>query len=255
MKLIIYKVLAIAALAYAGVCIAMFIFQRSLIYYPQPRGVDTPDSKMTLKVDGAELVVSVRPLAGGKAIVYFGGNAEDVSQNLHSFSRNFPDHALYLLHYRGYGGSTGTPTEQANHADAASLFEIVRAQHTDITVIGRSLGSGVAVRLASERPVSRLILITPYDSIEEIAASHYPYLPVRFLLRDRYESGKYAPNIKVPTILLAAENDEVIPRTSTEKLFGRFGKGVASLKTIAGAGHNDLETKSEYFEILGAALW
>jgi len=250
----IYIVLAVIAIVYLGTCVAMFVFQRSLIYHPQPRTVTAPESTMTLPADGAELVVTVRPHTGPKAIVYFGGNAEDVSVNLDSFSKAFPDRALFLLHYRGYGGSTGSPTERANDSDAAVLFKKVHAQHPEVAIIGRSLGTGVAIRLASDSPASRLILVTPYDSIEEIAASQYPYLPVRLLLLDRHESGKYASGIRIPTTIIAAENDEVIPRASTEKLLGRFSKGIASMTVIQGVGHSDIGTKSEYLETIQAAL-
>jgi pimeloyl-ACP methyl ester carboxylesterase len=251
---LIYIVLAGSGTVYLAVCAAMFAFQRSLIYYPQPRMVTTPDSTMVLRDQAAQLVVTVRPHAGPRALVYFGGNAEDVSANLEGFSRSFPDHALYLLHYRGYGGSTGSPTEAANHRDALALFQQVHAQHPNVAVIGRSLGSGVAVRLASEAPVSRLVLVTPYDSLEEIAAALYPYVPVKWLLLDRYESWKYAARVEIPTTIIAAEHDEVIPRASTVRLFARFPAGVASMTVIKGVGHNDIDAASAYLTTLQAAL-
>lgn len=254
MKRILYAVLALAALGYAGLCAALFMFQRSLIYFPQPRAVDAPESTMMLPVPGANLVVTVRPHAGPKAILYFGGNAEDVSVNLKTFDRWFPEHALYLLHYRGYGGSTGSPTEAANHADALALLQAVQTEHTEVAIIGRSLGTGVAIRLASEQAASRLVLITPYDSIAELAAAQLPYVPVTLLLRDRYESGMYAPQIKIPTTLIAAANDEVIPRASTEKLFARFAKDVASMQVLPGAGHNTFLSSDAYRTALQTAL-
>jgi uncharacterized protein len=254
MKRGIYVAFGCAAIAYLGVCAAIFVLQRSLIYFPQPRQVTALESTMTLQVDGEAIIVSVRPHAGPKAIVYLGGNAEDVSQNLERFSRAFPEHALFLLHYRGYGGSTGRPTEEAINRDAVALFQKVHAQHPEVAVIGRSLGTGVAVRLASQSPASRVILVTPYDSLGEIAASEFPYLPVTLLLLDRYESGMYAPRITIPTTIIAAEHDEVIPRASTERLLRRFSKDVASMTVIQGAGHNDIGTKSEYFKTMQAAL-
>ena len=254
MKQTVFVALAALLLAYAGLCAALFFFQRSLIYHPQPRAVTAPESTLRLAVEGAELVVSVRPQAGPKAIVYFGGNAEDVSQNLAGFSEDFPEHALYLLHYRGYGGSTGSPTEQANHSDAAALFKRVHAQHAEVVVFGRSLGTGVAVRLASQAPAAKLILVTPYDSMVGIAASAYPFAPVRWLLLDRYDSGALAPGIRTPTTIIAAEYDEVIPRASTDQLLARFGPGVATMTVIPGVGHNDLGNKNEYRQRLRAAL-
>ena len=248
------KSLAIVAFVYAAFCVALFLFQNSLIYFPQPREISAPQSTMILPVEGAELFVTVRPHAGPKAIIYFGGNAEDVSLNLPSFEKSFPEHALYLLHYRGYGGSSGTPSEEAIQHDALALFDKVRAEHQEIAVIGRSLGTGVAVRLSSQRSASRLVLVTPYDSLQEIAASQFPYAPVKWLLRDKYDSGKYAPKITIPTAIVAAENDEVIPGASTRKLFERFGKGVASMKVIPATGHNTISTSSDYLAAIQSAL-
>ena len=246
--------LAVSLIAYAVVCAAMYVFQRSLLYYPQPRAVTAPESTLKLPVDGAEVVVTVRRVDGPKAIVYFGGNGEDVSRNLAEYAEVFPDHALYLMHYRGYGGSTGQPTETANVADGLALFGKVRVQHADVTLVGRSLGSSVAMQVASRVAASRLVLITPFDSIVEIAARAYPFLPVRWLVLDTYESGKLAARIRIPTTIIEAEHDEVIPHASTEKLLRRFDPGVARLTVIEGVGHNDLETNEKYRQTLQAAL-
>ena len=235
---------------YLGLCAALFVFQRSLIYLPRPSALGSPATIVKLPIAEAEVLVSVRPHDGAKALLYFGGNAEDVSLSLPSFSRNFPEHAIYLLHYRGYGGSSGTPSEEAIQKDALALFDTVHAKHPNIVVVGRSIGSGVAVYLASQRPVSRLVLVTPYYSLEELAARLYPYIPVSWLLLDKFESWRYAPRVGAPTVLVVAENDEVIPRSSTERLYASFGKGVATLKVIAGATHDTISESPRYLEIL-----
>jgi pimeloyl-ACP methyl ester carboxylesterase len=110
----------------------------------------------------------------------------------------FPDRAIYLLHYRGYGGSSGTPSEKALFADALTLFDEVRTKHSSVDVVGRSLGSGVAVYVASLRPVARLVLVTPFDSLEGLAALRFPYVPVKWLLRDKFESWRFAPQVTAP---------------------------------------------------------
>ena len=107
-----------AAALYVLLCVALLVFQRSLIYFPQPRAIDNPNTLLKLPIEDAEVLVSTRPLPGRKALIYFGGNAEDVSLNLAQFAQAFADHALYLLHYRGYGGSGGSPSEAAIQADA-----------------------------------------------------------------------------------------------------------------------------------------
>lgn len=249
-----FVVVAVLAVVYLGVCAALFVFQRSLIYHPQPSSLGTPVSTLKLPVAGADLRVSVRRNDGPNGLIYFGGNAEDVALSLPVFSDAFPDHAIYLLHYRGYGGSSGTPSEEAIHRDAVALFDKVHAEHSNIVVMGRSLGTGVAIRLASHRPASRLVLVTPYDSLQELAVRQFPYLPVRWLLRDKFESWQYASRITAPTLIVAAEYDEVIPRSSTEQLHTRFAKGVASLKVIPRTGHNTISDSRQYLELLRAHL-
>ena len=254
MTRVLITLFVVFAIAYLGVCAALFVFQRSLIYYPQPSALGTDGSRLELPVVGAHLWVSVRPHDGPNAVVYFGGNAEDVSGSLPAFSEAFPDHAIYLLHYRGYGGSSGKPSEQAIHQDAVALFDKVYAAHPNIVVVGRSLGSGVAIRVASHRAASRLILVTPYDSLQALAVRQFPYIPVKWLLRDKFESGQYAARISIPTFFVAAERDEVIPRSSTEKLYRRFATGVASLTVIPNTDHNTISGSPEYFKALRAAL-
>ena len=242
--------LGVIALVYASLCAVLFAFQRSFIYFPQPRSLGDSTSIITLPVDGATVNVTVRIYSGSKALIYFGGNSEDVSRRLSTFSTAFPDHALYLQHYRGYGGSSGKPSEAALFADAIALFDKVYAEHPNVVLVGRSLGSGVAAYLASQRPVTRLVLVTPYNSIQALATHQFPYIPVRWLLVDKFESWKYVTLINAPTLIIAAEHDEVIPRTSTELLFNRFCAGIASIKVIADTSHNTISDSSEYILLL-----
>ena len=245
---------AFLVLVYVGLCVALLVFQRSFIYYPQPRARGESSPTMALSVPGAELLISVRPHDGPDAIVYFGGNGEDVTFNLPAFSSAFPNHALYLMNYRGYGGSSGSPSEADIQQDALALFDHVHAQHANVVIMGRSLGSGVAIRLASQRPATRLVLITPYSSIAELGARQFPFFPVKWLLRDKFESWRYAPQIRVPTLLVAAEHDQIIPRTSTEDLYTRFAQGVASLQVIPGVGHNTISQHPLYLQALSTGL-
>ncbi|MES2017031.1 MAG: alpha/beta fold hydrolase [Pseudomonadota bacterium] len=246
----ILGVLLAVGLLYGLACLGLYLSQRSLIFYPQPRRFGAPDSVMTIKVDGEQLLVSARPLAGPDAVLYFGGNAEDVSGSLPGLDLAFPKHALYLLHYRGYGGSSGKPSEAALFADALAMFDQLHARHANITVIGRSLGSGVAVHLASVRPVQRLVLVTPYDSLAEIAAQQFKLFPVRLLLTDKFESWRYAPLVTAPTTLIMASHDQVIPRASSQLLLTRFKPGVARAVEIPDSGHNTLSDKGAYISAL-----
>ena len=241
---------AVAALVYLGLCAALFLYQRHLIYFPQPRSFGSGASTLALSQDGADVLVTTRQHSGPHALLYFGGNAEDVSQSLPSLSTAFPDHAVYLLHYRGYGGSSGKPSEAALFADALALFDKVHADHQNVVVVGRSLGSGVAVHLASLRPVARLVLVTPYDSLQDLAAQQFPYFPVRWLLLDKFESWRYAEHVVVPTLVVAAEHDEIIPRSSTEALYRRFRTGIATFKVVAATSHNTISESPQYMPLL-----
>jgi pimeloyl-ACP methyl ester carboxylesterase len=245
-------ILIVGAFVYLGACAALFFFQRSLIYFPQPSSLGS-SLQIKLPVQGAELRISLRPRVGPDALLYFGGNAEDVSGNLPSLSAAFPNHAIFLMHYRGYGGSSGAPSEQALHGDALRLFDKIHADHPNVVIVGRSLGTGIAVRLAAQRPVSRLVLVTPYDSLQDLAAAQFPIFPVRWLLSDKYESGRYAPLVTAPTTIVAAEHDEVIPRWSTDRLHARFAQGVARFIILPGTGHNTISMNPVYLDIVRGA--
>jgi len=246
----VVAVLIVAAAAYIALCGALFLFQRSLIYFPQPRGYQEGVTLTTLPSARERILVSTRPADGPDALLYFGGNAEDVSLNTPVFCGLFPKRALYFLHYRSYGGSSGRPTEADLIADALALFDLVQAQHRNVLVMGRSLGTGIAVHLASRRPVERLILITPFDSLLEVARHSFPYLPVRWILRDKFESWRCAPLVTAPTLIIAAERDEVIPRASTELLRSKFRPDLVSYAVIDGATHNTISECGEYLRLL-----
>lgn len=231
---------------YLGLCALLYSKQRSLLYHPQPLPPGAEGATVPLRSHGPRVLVTQREVEGTDAIVYFGGNGEIVANLLPAFAAAFPQHALYLLHYRGYAGSEGEATEDDLYADALALFDHANARHARVIVVGRSLGSGLAVRLASARPASRLVLVTPYDSIVGIAAEHYPMFPVSILLKERYESYLYAPLVRAPTRIIVAGNDLVIPRDSTERLYARFAPGVASMVEVPEAAHNNVSEDPRY---------
>jgi pimeloyl-ACP methyl ester carboxylesterase len=235
---------------YGAMGLGLFLVQRSFIYFPPPDAAYAVPRTFSLTVPGAVVRVSERPLDGRRALIYLGGNAEDVSASFPTLDRAFPDRALYLLHYRGYTGSTGKPSEEALVGDAVLLFDRVAATHPDVVVVGRSLGSGVALQLAARRPVARLVLVAPFDSIVDLAARQYPYFPVRWLLQDKYESWRYAQQLQTPTLVLAAEHDEVIPAWSTQRLASRFPPGVATMQVLPGVGHNTISESPMYIPAL-----
>lgn len=243
-KLTLLLLLPLAA--YVALCLLLFLGQRSQIYFPVPES-DYPDAvAMRLPVDGAVLKIWAVPRPGPRALVYFGGNAEDVARSIPGFAAAFPGHSLYLVNYRGYGGSGGSPSEAALVADAAAIFDHLQPRHPEISVIGRSLGSGVAARLASVRDVRRLVLVTPFDSLARVAAGHFRWLPVGLLMRDRYESASRAPAIRAPVLAIVAGADEIIPRERSEALIAAFPPAQVELLRLEGLSHNDVGSSPQY---------
>jgi len=238
------------ALAYGALCALMFFAQRSLLYFPVSGAPPAGAERLELRSGDATLRVWVRTAPGASALIYFGGNGEEVGMNFAPFVAALPRHSLYLVNYRGYGSSTGSPSEPALFADALAVFDHVSARHASVAVAGRSLGSGVAVYLARERPVSKLALVTPYDSVENVAAGIYPFLPVRWLIRDRFDSASRIADVRVPTLVVIAERDEVIPRARADALVAKFPAGQARVEVVRGATHNMLEYEALLAEFL-----
>jgi pimeloyl-ACP methyl ester carboxylesterase len=187
-------------------------------------------------------------------VVYFGGNAEDVSVSLPGLVAAFPDRAIYAMHYRGFGGSTGSPSETALVADGLALVDEVRRTHPQVTVIGRSLGSGVAVQVAAQRRLERLVLVTPYDSIVAVAGVHFAWFPVDWIVRDRFESVLRAPALTVPTTVIAADGDTVIPRVHTQRLLAAFRAGVARYVEVPDSNHDSISDRPQYVDALREAV-
>jgi len=246
------RMLVLIGGTYAAACGYLFLAQRSYLYFPTSRSPEVPS--MVLGRDDASIVVSVNASPSDSAVVYFGGNAEDVSQTIAHLEAVFPTIRIYAMHYRGYGGSTGSPSEAALVADAQALFDHVDASHDSIVVIGRSLGTGIAVQVAASRHIERLVLITPYDSIVSVAAGHFGAFPTSLLLRDRYESWRYADRIRAPTTLIVAGKDRVIPKHHALKLAESFRAATPILVLIEHADHDDVSDHPDYVAALRSEM-
>jgi pimeloyl-ACP methyl ester carboxylesterase len=242
--------LVLALLLYGAGCLFLYLTQRNFIYYPTPESHNP--AAIDLRIPSGEETLQVWQLNPGReqAILYFGGNAEDVAGNTPAFAGTFPDFTVYLVNYRGYGASSGAPTESGLFADAEAVHDQIAKNHRSVHLIGRSLGSGVAVHLASVREVGRLALITPYDSIANVASSAMPIFPVKWLLKDRFDSARLAGKLVNPTLALLAENDRVIPRARSEQLVAAFQPRIVTAVTIPHADHNTIGMLASYWESL-----
>ncbi|QJD91865.1 alpha/beta hydrolase fold domain-containing protein [Duganella dendranthematis] len=168
------------------------------------------------------------PVAGPHpGVVYFGGRSEEVSWVARDAGKLFPGMAVLAVNYRGYGDSHGDPAEAHFVEDGRMLFDwLSERHHVDpkrIAVVGRSLGSGVAVQVAMERDANSIVLITPYDSILALAKRKFKTLPVDYFLQHKFESVKYAEQIKAPAYVLRAAVDDIVPHSHTDMLVQKLG--------------------------------
>jgi len=249
----ILAMLALVAIAYAGICAWMYSKQRDLMYLSQATKADAKDTDFGVARNGVMLNGWLVNIGQPGAIIYFGGNAERIENMRDEFAKWFPQSSVYLVPYRGYGASEGTPSEDALLSDALAVFDQVQArqQGAPIVVIGRSLGSSVASHVASQRPVAKLALITPFDSMTSVAQSHYPWLPLRWLMQDRYESTRYLSNYAGPVLVIRASKDEVIPAASTDRLIASMAKP-PQVVDLPEATHNSVDQDPGFGRALSA---
>ena len=231
-----------ASMLWLGLTAAVAANQRRLVFNPtaerevlRPRSSGHRTRPVVLRAkDGTRLcgwLMTPRVPGPHPGVVYFGGRSEEVSWVGRDAGRLFPGMSVLAVNYRGYGDSHGDPDEVLLVEDGCTLFDWLAARaHVDprrIAVVGRSLGSGVAVQVAKERPVHSVVLITPYDSVLALAKRRFRVMPIEYMLRHRFESIKYAPLLKAPTYVLRAASDDVVPHGHTDQL-------VAKLMSVCG---------------------
>ena len=261
------KYLLLAAIAaYLAIAALAWYAQERLLFYPRPvfTAPRAPEGWSLQEVthrtrDGTRLEgVMLRP-AGDRLplVIYFGGNAEEVTEGVEAMARDHGRRALLAVNYRGYGKSEGAPTEKALLADALELYDwAVRQPAIDpqrVVVHGRSLGSGVAVSVAAARPVRGVVLTTPFASVLDVASEAYPWLPVRMLLRHRFDSAALAPRIEAPLLVISANEDRVVRPHHAAKLAALW-RGPVDHRKFAGFGHNDVHVTPAYGDAIRGFL-
>jgi len=248
----------IALVVAIGFPLLMYLAQDSLIFHPQPldemqraRIASRPgiESVFMDAADGTRLHAWY--VKGDPVVLYFGGNAEEVSWMLDHAARHTPGIGWLLVDYRGYGSSGGSPSEKVLIEDALRWYDRFRAKKT--YVFGRSLGSGVAVQLAAARPVAGVILVAPFDSLVEVGKRHYPFLPVGFMLKHRFDSVSVAPKIDAPLLCIVATEDEIIPAAHAKRLYDAW-RGDKRWVGLEGAGHNSTDNAANYWTSITAFL-
>lgn len=251
--MLIFRILLLIALAYGGAFVWMWWRQEHYLFLPcrydPPEGAER--FRWNPSVNGVQLQGWFLDKGAARTVIYYGGNAEDVSGHIEPFFARLEANAL-LVNYRGYGESEGKPGEQAMVADALAIYDRFIAEKQiapeSIILMGRSLGSGVAVQVAAARPARGTVLVTPFESVAAIARFQYPWLITKGILRHPFRSVDLAPGIRVPLLTLLAQFDEVIPVETGQRLTAAWG-GPAETVTLP-ATHNEINDDPGYFDAI-----
>ncbi len=255
------NLLLFALSAYGLLVLLVFLWQERMIFFP--RAISAPHSQQAFQQQAVTVEHQGTALHGwwienesatpfSPVMIYYGGNAEELSAMLPQHDQ-WPFSAMLLMNYRGYGDSEGSPSAKHLREDAVYLFDwlLKEKQITpeQVVLVGRSLGSGVAVHVASERPVKAVILVAPYDSLASVAKHHYPWLPVSWLLRHQFDSLSLAPTMQVPLLTVVGEQDRIIPPQFSLNLSNQWA-GKTSLVTIEGMDHNTISLSPQFWQAL-----
>lgn len=245
------RALVIVVLVVSGLMGLLWSQQRRLVYFPArgplpPAATVLPNGQDVVieTDDGIRLAAWYFPVHGdGPAVLVFAGNAGDRSTRAPIASAlNQMGCSVLLFDYRGYGGNPGRPSEEGLAADARAAQAWLAAQPGVSTIVyfGESLGAAVAVGLAVDRPPHALILRSPFTSLPDVGAVHYPWLPVRRLLMDRYPSLERISSVRVPLLVIAGDRDDVVPEPMSRRLYEAANEPKRYV-LVPGAGHNDVE--------------
>jgi fermentation-respiration switch protein FrsA (DUF1100 family) len=246
-------VLYVAAF-YLGLVALMYVAQRAMMYFPEtartaPAEAGFPEAEEIVldSADGERVIAwHVAPRGDRPVVLYFHGNGGALRYRVDRFRALTADGTgLVALSYRGYAGSTGRPSEEGLIADARAAYAFAAARHPAARLVlwGESLGSGVAVALAAEKPVARLVLEAPFSSAVDIAARAYPIVPVRWLMKDQFRSDLRIGMITAPVLIVHGDQDRVVPIASGERLYSLITAPKRFVR-VPGAGHEDLGARA-----------
>lgn len=244
----------IGAAFYLGLVALIYVAQRALMYFPEtvrtaPAQAGLPEAEEVVldTADGERVIVwHVAPRADRPVVLYFHGNGGALRYRVDRYRALTQDGiGLIALSYRGYGGSSGWPSEDGLIEDARATYAFAAARYPAARFVlwGESLGSGVAIALAVEKPVAGLVLEAPFLSAVAVAASAFPFLPVRWLMKDQFRSDLRIRNVTAPLLIVHGERDAVVPISSGEQLYALVTAPKRFVR-IAGGGHEDLGARA-----------
>ena len=241
----------IAFCLYAALAAVIYFAQRSLMYFPDTvhvlpaaAGLLEAEEVPLTAADGVRIAAwHVPPRDGKPVILYFHGNGGALRFRVERFRRLIADGiGLLALEYRGYGGLAGSPSEEGLSADGEAAYRFAAARYPmqHLVLWGESLGSGVAIAIAAERPVSRVILEAPFTSAVAVGARHYWYLPVSLLMKDQFRSDTRIGKVMAPVMIMHGVHDHVVPYAMGEQLFDLANQPKHLVRFLDG-GHEDLD--------------
>jgi uncharacterized protein len=250
---LIFRIVTVLVLAWGGAVLWMWIRQEHYLFLPNHYDPlpEFERFRYDRTVNGFHHQGWFLDKGADQTVIYHGGNAEDLAGHCETFWNGLDCNALFF-NYRGYGQSEGEPGEEAMVSDAIALYDLFREESgtppENLFLMGRSLGTGVAIQVAAARPAAGVILVTPYESIAAIARFQYPWLPIERILRHPFRAIDHAPTVDMPALVLLAEYDEVIPVESGRKLGEALG-GPKEILTLP-AGHDDIHHHPDYFKAI-----
>jgi fermentation-respiration switch protein FrsA (DUF1100 family) len=241
------NLLAVAAALYLVALAALYFAQRRLLYVPNAEeatpasvGLSGVERLHLTTADGETLLAwLIAPPPGGPLVVYLHGNGGGIGLRAQRFAAfAAAGFGVLAVEYRGYGGSTGAPSEAGLTRDAEAAYQaaLKYAPAPRIVLLGESLGTGLAVKLAAAHEVGAVALDSPYTSIEDVAAALFWWAPVRWLLKDRYDSASRIAEVKAPLLIVHGTADAVVPFRFGKRLFDR-AETEKSFIAVEGAGH------------------
>lgn len=241
-------ILLLAIVGYAGLVTLLYFAQRSLMYFPDTRryppaelGLQAEEATLQ-SADGVQVIAwHVPPREGMPVVIYFQGNGGGLNLRAERFKKiTAAGIGLIALNYRGYGGSEGRPEEAGIILDAKAAYDFAADRYGASRVVlwGESLGTGVAVALAAEKPVARVLLESPYTSITDVAASVYWFAPVRHLMKDSFRSDERIAKVTAPVLVVHGVRDTIVRIGFGERLYEMI-KGPKQFIRLPDAGHND----------------
>jgi fermentation-respiration switch protein FrsA (DUF1100 family) len=244
-------VIVLAVGGYCAFVACLYVMQRSFLYRPQsihpsPAAAGLPNAEEAVieTTDGERVIVWQVPSRDGTPVViYFHGNAEIVASRAERHRETTANgNGLVALSYRGYMGSTGSPSEEGLLRDAEAAFQFTTSRYPSSPVVlwGHSLGSGVAVALASRHSVAKVILEAPFSSTADVAAGIFPFVPVRWLMHDQFRSDQRIDAVRAPLLIMHGTRDWVVPIRFGERLFALAHEPKRFVRFPNG-GHDDLD--------------